>query len=139
MQIAWQVDAPAPDVLQRFQPWHACTMDLPGAYYLQVVDLFRRNKLALGELLGAWPVIELAAVRTPLFLIAAEGDDVAPPAQVFASTSPGWHEAAGVATVLGRGGHLSLFMGARNIESVWRDAARWLVKCSKNGTRRSRV
>ena len=134
-----QVDAPAPDVHQRFQTWHACTMDLPGAYYLQVVeDLFRRNKLALGEFWALGRSIELAAVRTPLFLIAAEEDDVAPPAQVFAARRLVGTRPQGVATVLGRGGHLSLFMGARNIESVWRDAARWLVNCSKKGTRRSR-
>jgi poly(3-hydroxyalkanoate) synthetase len=131
-----QIDAPAHDVLQRFQIWHAWTIDLPGAYYLQVVeDLFRRNKLAYGEFRALGRLIDLAAVRTPLFLIAAEEDDVSPPAQVFAARRLVGTRPGDVATVLGRGGHLSLFMGARNLESVWRDAARWLagdvVNCSK--------
>jgi poly(3-hydroxyalkanoate) synthetase len=129
-----QVDVPAHDVLQRFQTWHAWTTDLPGAYYLQVVeDLFRRNKLAVGEFRALGRSIDLAAVRTPLFLIAAEEDDVAPPAQVFAARRLVGTRPKGVATMLARGGHLSLFMGARNLESVWRDAAQWLVNCSKKG------
>jgi poly(3-hydroxyalkanoate) synthetase len=123
-----QVDAPAHDVIQRFHTWHAWTMDLPGAYYLQVVeDLFRRNKLAHGQFRALGRTLDLAAVRTPLLLIAAEQDDVAPPAQVFAARHLVGTRREGVATMLGRGGHLSLFMGARNLESVWRDAARWLA------------
>jgi poly(3-hydroxybutyrate) depolymerase len=113
-------------------------MDLPGAYYLQVVeDLFRRNKLAYGEFRALGRSIDLAALRTPMFLIAADDDDVTPPAQVFAARSLVGTRAEDVATMLGRGGHLSLFMGSRNLESVWRDAARWLagdvVNCSKEG------
>jgi poly(3-hydroxyalkanoate) synthetase len=133
-----QVDGPAQDVLQRFQTWHACTMDLPGAYYLQVVeDLFRRNKLATGEFRALGHLLDLAAVRTPLFLIAAEEDDVVPPAQVFAARQLVGTRPQDVATALGRGGHLSLFMGAKDLESVWRDASRWLANCSEKVRRPS--
>lgn len=124
---ALQVERPPPSLVERFQAWRAWTLDLPGPYYLEVVeDLFRANKLAKAQFVGLGRTLDLSAVRAPLFLLAAEDDEVTPPEQVLAArrlvgTAPGEIE-----TVYAAGSHLSLFMGARNLETVWRDAARWL-------------
>lgn len=122
-----QVDEPSDEAIARFHAWHAWTLDLPGAYYLQVfADLFRRNALARGEFRALGRVLDLSTLRTPLFLIAGERDEVTPAEQLLAvrrlvGTAPDQIE-----TAQAGGAHLSLFMGARNHQTVWKEAARWL-------------
>jgi poly(3-hydroxyalkanoate) synthetase len=122
-----QVESPSPDLIARFQAWDAWTIDLPGSFYVQVVEsLFRGNKLAKGEFVGLGRTLDLADMRAPIYLLAANDDEVTPPEQTFAArrlvgTAPG-----DVSALRATGSHLSLFMGARNLASAWRDAARWL-------------
>ncbi len=122
-----QVDEPSGEAVARFHAWHSWILDLPGAYYLEVfAELFRRNKLARGEYQALGRVLDLSTLRTPLFLIAGERDEVTPPEQLLAvgrlvGTAPDQ-----IATARAGGTHLSLFMGAQNLETVWKEAARWL-------------
>jgi poly(3-hydroxyalkanoate) synthetase len=126
---ALQVEEPPPELIERFRAWHAWTMDLPGRYYLQVVeDLFRGNKLAKNEFVGLGRTLDLSAVRAPLYLIAAKADEVVPPAQVFAARQLVATPAADIKVAEATGNHLSLFMGARNLATVWRGAAHWLQR-----------
>ena len=77
-----QVEKPSPDLVARFQAWDAWTIDLPGAFYVQVVeDLFRANKLAKGEFVGLGRTLDLADVRAPICLLAADDDEVTPPSR----------------------------------------------------------
>jgi poly(3-hydroxybutyrate) depolymerase len=122
-----QVETPPPDLVERFRVWHAWTVDLPGPYYVQVVeDLFRCNKLAKGEFVGLGRTLDLAEVRAPIYLLAAQADEVTPPEQVFAARLLVGTAPAEIKVAMATGGHLSLFMGARNLATVWRDAAHWL-------------
>jgi pimeloyl-ACP methyl ester carboxylesterase len=60
-------------VQQRFRSWSASTVDLPGAYYLQVVQqIFKENCIARGEFAALGRRIDLADVRVPLVLPAKE-------------------------------------------------------------------
>jgi len=69
----------------RFRDWYAWTLDLPGTYYLQVVErLFKDNRLANGRFVALGRKTDLSNVRCPLFLLAARDDDVVARAQVFA-------------------------------------------------------
>src|SRR6266568_2788311 len=69
-----------------FQQWHAATVDLPGTYYLEVVEwLYKQNRLAEARLVALGHRIDLARLRLPLFLLAARDDDVVVPEQVFAT------------------------------------------------------
>ncbi|MBN9267225.1 MAG: alpha/beta fold hydrolase, partial [Hyphomicrobium sp.] len=70
---------------KRFERWYAATVDLPGVYYLEVVRrLFMENQIAEGRFVALGRTVDLAAVRMPLFLLAAEDDEVVSPAQLFA-------------------------------------------------------
>ena len=59
--------------------WYAWTVDLPGTYYLQVVEqLFKENRLAAGDFVALGRRIDLSKLHCPMFLLAAPDDDVAP-------------------------------------------------------------
>ncbi|NWG24269.1 MAG: alpha/beta hydrolase [Pseudorhodoplanes sp.] len=112
---------------ERFQAWHAWMLDLPGAYYLQAVEqIYRNNEVARGRFKALGMRIDLSAVRIPVFLIAAQDDQVVAPAQLFAATRllgtpPG---SIGQATV--KGGHYHLFMNSRVMAETWPAIAGWI-------------
>ena len=114
-------------LLERFRAWSDATVDLPGAFYHQVVLwLFKENRLAEGRFTALGRRIDLGDVRHPLFLLAAEGDDVTPPAQLLAvrrlvSTAP-----SEVDSAIEPGGHLSLYVGGETLQGAWARIARWL-------------
>lgn len=117
---------------QRFRTWFDWTLDLPGPYYLQTVQwLFKENRLAEGQLHALGSVIDLAAVRHPLFLLAARDDDVVAPGQLMAARRRVGTSAAGIESMLLPGGHLALFLGARSLAEGWSAVGRWLAQsCS---------
>ena len=111
-----------------FQEWYAATVDLPGTYYLQVVDwLYKQNRLAEGRFVALGRRIDLAQLRTPLFLLAARDDELVAPEQVFATAGRVGTAAGDVATATAPGQHLGLFLGARTLRTVWPRIARWLL------------
>jgi len=55
-----------------FREWCARPIDLPGTYYLQVVQwLYKDNQLATGRFAALGRPIDLSMVRRPIFLLAA--------------------------------------------------------------------
>jgi poly(3-hydroxyalkanoate) synthetase len=110
----------------RFRDWYAWTLDLPGAYYLQVVEqLFKENRLASGNFVALGCRIELAQVRCPLFLLAARDDDVVAPEQIFATEHLVGSQP--VRKVIAPCQHLGLFMGRDILAGLWPDIAHWLA------------
>jgi|HubBroStandDraft_6_1064221.scaffolds.fasta_scaffold17763_5 poly(3-hydroxyalkanoate) synthetase len=116
-------------LLERFRAWSDSTVDLPGAFFHQVVLwLFKENRLARGRFTALGRQIDLVDVRHPLFLLVAEGDAVVPPEQLLAvrrlvGTSP-----ADIESAIEPGGHLSLFIGADTLHGAWARIARWLAQ-----------
>lgn len=112
---------------EAFRTWRAHTLDLPGAYYLEVAERFyKNNALARGTFVALGKRLDLRALRNPIYLLAARDDEVVAPAQTFAcadlvGTPPGQ-----IVRRLVDGEHLSLFMGARNLREVWPEVIRWL-------------
>lgn len=113
------------DLFERYNGWHQWTVNLPGQFYLQVVEhLFRRNELARGEFRALGRQIDLSSVRAPLFLLAGEHDDITPPAQLLAVGRLVGTPARRIQTTVAQCGHLSLFMGKRTLQQEWRQIAR---------------
>jgi poly(3-hydroxybutyrate) depolymerase len=111
-----------------FQEWYGATVDLPGTYYLQVVEwLYKENRLAEGKLIALGHAVDLARVRVPLFLLAARDDDVVAPEQVFATARRVGTPATEIETAIAACPHLGLFMGAQTLRSTWPGIARWLT------------
>jgi poly(3-hydroxybutyrate) depolymerase len=111
----------------RFRSWHAWTIDLPGTFFLEVVERFyKRNELATGNFVALGEKVDLKKLSTPLFMLAAIDDELASPQQLFAAerlvgTTP---QNLRKATAPVR--HLGLFIGKRTLDDVWPEIARWI-------------
>lgn len=123
-----QLDAPALQRrLGRFRAWDSWTVNLPGTYYLEVVEqIYKANRFARGEFVALGRQLDLKAVTAPLFLLAARDDDVVASGQIFAAADLVGTPARHVATAVAAGDHVGLFMGARTIGDHWPEIARWL-------------
>jgi poly(3-hydroxybutyrate) depolymerase len=111
----------------RFREWYAWTMDLPGRYYLEVIErLYLKNELATGHFSILGRSIDLASVTIPIYLLAARDDHVVAPAQTLAVRHLVGTRAPAIRHAVAPGGHLWLFMGRRTLANEWRGIARWL-------------
>ncbi len=105
---------------REFEDWFKHTQDIPGAFYLWIVErLFRDNALLDGTLEVGGRAVRLGALDMPLNLLAGSGDHITPAEQVFAlagaaSTPPGE-----IRYELASGGHLGLFMGREALADHW--------------------
>jgi poly(3-hydroxyalkanoate) synthetase len=116
-------------VESRFRDWYGRTVDLPGTYYLQVVEhLFKENRLAAGRFVALGRQVDLSNVRCPLFLLAARDDEVVAPAQIFATEHLVDSRRCAIEKATAPCGHLGLFMGKEILSDVWPDIARWLSR-----------
>ena len=128
LQTDQPANSPAFDGLEAlFRGWYAWTIDLPGAYYLEVVGkLYKQNQLALGKFVALGERIELANVKAPALLLAADADELVAPAQLFAAERLLGIAAGNVRRVTVPGRHVGLFMGKDVLEKTWPTIVRWL-------------
>jgi poly(3-hydroxyalkanoate) synthetase len=114
-------------LLARFERWDREVLDLPGTFYLEATNwIFRENRIAEGRFIALGRRIDLAEVMVPVFLLAAERDNVVPLDQALATarllgTPPQWLEQASEPC-----GHLGLLMGRKSLSRSWRRIVRWL-------------
>jgi poly(3-hydroxyalkanoate) synthetase len=110
-----------------FRNWYAWTVDLPGAYFLEVVEkLYKRNELAAGSFVALGQRIDLAKVDVPIFLLAARDDELVASPQLLAVEHLVGTAAGNVASEMVPGRHVGLFMGKSALEGVWPRIAGWL-------------
>jgi poly(3-hydroxyalkanoate) synthetase len=103
-------------------------MDLPGSYYLQVVNaIFRENRIAAGHFVALGHRIDPAGVTLPVFLLAGADDEVVPAAQALATAALIGTPAPLIETACEPCHHLGLFMGRHTIAQSWSRIARWLA------------
>jgi len=115
------------NAIVRFRDWNTRTVDLPGAYYLEVVErLFQGNQLAEGQFAALGKTIDLNAVKTPIFVLAASEDEVVPPAQLVGVERLVGTPRHNIKRAIVHGTHLSLFMGKQTLRTAWPRIARWL-------------
>ncbi len=120
---AWVAKAEA------FERWYENPLDLPGRWYLQVIDqLFKRNLLAKGQFVGLGRKLDLKSIQCPLYLLAGANDDITAQEQVFAAQTLCGTPARDVQHRTVPGGHVGLFMGARTLREVWPSIGRWLLE-----------
>ncbi|RTE92671.1 alpha/beta fold hydrolase [Bradyrhizobium sp. LVM 105] len=114
-------------LLARFDHWNAETLDLPGAYYLEVVNrIFRENQIAGGSFKALGRTVDPKDVKAPVFLLAGLDDDVVPAAQALATAGLLGTPPAFIAAASEPSNHLGLFMGARTHAHAWPRIAEWL-------------
>jgi poly(3-hydroxybutyrate) depolymerase len=119
-----------------FRDWYAWTVNLPGAYFLEVVErLYKRNEIATGNFVALGQRIDLTAVKVPMFLLAARDDELVAPAQVFAAERLVGTSTRNVRKALVPCRHLGLFMGKAILQETWPRVADWIGKPSLAGPR----
>ncbi len=130
MQTPEPVGSPAFAALEAtFRDWYAWTVDLPGTYYLEVIEkLFKGNEIAAGKFVALGERIDLATVRTPIYLLAAHEDELVAPAQLFAVERLVGTAAHAMRKAMASCTHGGLFMGRTILNDCWPRIARWLVE-----------
>ena len=124
-------DAPGNSALiARFREWYARPINLPGTYYLEVVQwLYKDNQLATGRFAALGHPIDLSMVRGPIFLLAASDDEIVAPEQLLAARHLVGSDERQIRTEIAACTHLGLFMGATTLRQTWPEIARWLAAC----------
>ena len=113
-------DAAHVERYRAFEDWFKHTQDIPGAFYLWLVEhLFARNELIRGELVIDGRRADLANVTCPLFLLAGASDHITPPAQLFAAADAVGTPPEQITLRTAGGGHLGLFMGRAALRDDW--------------------
>lgn len=103
-----------------FEDWFKHTQDIPGAFYLWLVEhLFHGNELISGDLVVDGRRVDLGDITCPLFLLAGSTDHITPPAQLFAAAGAVGTPAEQVTVRTATGGHLGLFMGRDALRADW--------------------
>jgi poly(3-hydroxybutyrate) depolymerase len=122
------LDTPAFHCLEtRFREWYAWTVDLPGRYYLEVVErLYLENQLATGRFTALGRRIDLSGVKLPIYLLVARDDHVVAPAQMLAVQRLVGTPPAAIRRAIAPCGHLTLFMGKRTLAKEWLEIGHWL-------------
>jgi len=114
-------------LLARFDRWNTETLNLPGTYYLEIVNrIFRENRIAGGNFTALGREVDLRDVKAPVFLLAGLDDDVVPARQALATAGLLGTPPAFIAAASEPSNHLGLFMGARTHAHAWPRIAEWL-------------
>ncbi|MDE1952963.1 MAG: alpha/beta fold hydrolase [Betaproteobacteria bacterium] len=114
---------------EAFERWYENPLDLPGRWYLQVVDqLFKQNLLARNRYVALGRTLNLKDITCPLYLLAGEDDDITTYEQVFAAETLCGTPASRIDKRTVPGGHVGLFMGARTLKEVWPKIAAWICE-----------
>ena len=112
---------------RRFAEWYALTLDLPGAYYLQVVSwLFKENRIAQGAFPALGRTVDLADIDIPVFLMAARDDTLVGVPQLLATAGLVATPSRAIETIVEPCGHLGLFVGRQTLHRAWGKAGRFL-------------
>lgn len=115
------------ELLARFRRWHDETVDLPGAYYLQVVGwIFRENRIANGTFVALGRAVCLGDVTMPVFLLAGSDDEIVPAEQAMATASRLGTPVSSIERAIVPSSHLGLFLGSETLAAAWPRIADWL-------------
>jgi poly(3-hydroxyalkanoate) synthetase len=113
---------------ETFESWYENPIDLPGRWYLQVINqIFKENLLAKGKFVALGRTLNLHDITCPVYLLAGADDDITTTEQVLdAAKYLGTTKSLIVKRVV-PGGHIGLFMGARTLKEDWPSIARWIA------------
>jgi polyhydroxyalkanoate depolymerase len=113
---------------EAFERWYENPIDLPGRWYLQVIQqLFKENRLAKGQFVALGRKLDLHDITCPMYLLAGLDDDITTPEQVLNAARLVGTPADQIEQKTVPGGHIGLFMGARTLSEHWPPIARWIA------------
>ena len=95
-----------------------------GAYRGYIRELYQENRLVKGELEVRGQPVRLEAIRCPVLVVVASGDEIAPPASALALRDRCGSEDVQATQV--QGGHVGVMIGSQAQRSLWPTLDRWL-------------
>lgn len=105
---------------EEFTDWFEWTHDVPGAFYLWIVEhLFVNNELIAGTLMVGGERVDLGRITAPLLLLAGTQDHITPADQVWALGQHTSTPKDQIQQRLANAGHLGLFMGRESLQNHW--------------------
>ena len=105
---------------REFEDWFKHTQDIPGDFYLWIVEhLFRDNEMLTGTMEIGGERVDLQRITCPINLLAGSSDHITPPAQVFALADAAGTPHEQIERRVSSGGHLGLFMGREALAEHW--------------------
>jgi len=111
-----------------FRKWYGWTVDLPGTYFLEIVEkLYKRNEIAAGMFHALGKRIDLSGIKMPIFLLAARDDELVAPQQLFAVEQLVGTPPRDLRKLTADCRHLGLFMSKRVLGENWPDIVNWLI------------
>jgi poly(3-hydroxyalkanoate) synthetase len=124
---------------REFEDWFKHTQDIPGAFYLWIVEqLFVHYRLVRGELEVGGERVDLRRIDCPLFLLAGSRDHITPAPQVYALDGATSTPPEDVERRLCASGHLGLFMGRDALREHWAPMMRAVARHSRQEPLRRR-
>lgn len=104
---------------ERFTNWYEKTQNLPGKFFLEVVEIiFRLNSLTKPN---SYSIdgrgVDLRNIKCPLVLIGGAKDDITPPKQVFAMEK--LVSSKKISKLLSSGGHIGTLMSTTSLKEIW--------------------
>jgi poly(3-hydroxyalkanoate) synthetase len=110
-----------------FKNWNSWTIDVPGTYYLEVIEkLYKRNELASRSFVALGQKIDLSRLRLPMYLLAGRTDEVVAPEQLLAVERLVGTRPEDLRHAVAPCNHLGLFMGRLTLEENWPRIVRWM-------------
>lgn len=139
LQLLENIDDPTHVERYRvFEDWFKYTQDIPGAFYLWLVEnLFWRNRLIRGRLTVGGRRVDMAAIDCPLLLLAGSTDHITPAPQLFAAAEQVGTPPADITYRTASAGHLGLFMGRDALRHDWPVLMETVYSHSVPGARRA--
>ena len=130
-------DAEHVERYRAFEDWFKHVQDIPGRFYLWIVEhLFRDNALLGGTLKIGGEHVDLRRIDVPLNLLGGATDHITPPAQVFAMADGVSTPREQVTKRTTTGGHLGLFMGSEALRDHWPPIMAGVLEHSQQGSAR---
>ncbi len=113
--------------IERFAGWFEHPIDLPGKWYLQVVqELFNDNLFYNGDFQGLGRRLSISDIHCPTYLLAGKDDDITPPVQVRNAAKRLGTPQDAIKSQTVPGGHVGLFMSHKTVGTVWPEIAEWI-------------
>lgn len=105
----------------RFENWYEYTQDLPGAFYLEVIEkIFKQNGLAKsGSIKFDGYSIDLGRINCPLIIMGGKKDHITPPKQVLALKNLVGTPSGDIIEIVTAGGHIGTLMGNEALKENW--------------------
>lgn len=142
-QVALLANIRDPEHVERhhaFETWFKHTQDIPGAFYLWIVEhLFAGNEMVRGALEVGGETVDLGRIDCPVMLLAGDRDHITPPAQVFALADHVSTPAGEITALTASGGHLGLFMGSEALREHWPPLLAKVYERSRGGADHARA